>query len=76
MQDFGTGIDKKYQRKIFDLFFRAEMGEKKRTQGLGVGLYIASQIIKKHQGKIWVNSKKGEGSTFYFTFPLSPRQKI
>jgi signal transduction histidine kinase len=44
--------------------------EEKPFSGLGIGLYISSQIIKQHQGRIWVESTKRAGATFYFTLPL------
>ncbi len=68
VQDFGSGISKQEQKKIFDRLYRVKSGEK--NQGLGIGLYIASNIIKQHQGQIGVDSKLGKGSTFYFTIPL------
>ncbi len=70
VQDFGIGISKNNQNKIFDRFYR----EKGRTTdtygGMGLGLYISSEIIKRHKGKIWVESKKDEGSEFFFKLPL------
>jgi PAS domain S-box-containing protein len=69
-QDFGIGIPKERQEKLFDRFYRGE-GERESTYpGLGLGLYIASEIIKRLQGNIWVESEKGKGSTFYFSLPL------
>lgn len=68
VQDFGSGIEKKDQVKIFDRFFRAR--RKADMVGFGLGLYIAAEIIKEHNGRIWVESKHGKGSTFSFTLPL------
>ncbi len=69
--DFGIGIPKKYQAKIFDRFFRS-IGYKKETfSGLGLGLYIAEKIVRSHGGKIWVKSLAGRGSTFFFKLPLA-----
>lgn len=70
IQDFGSGITPKYQKKIFDRFFQIEQTESGKT-GLGIGLYISSAIIKAHEGKMWVESKIGKGSTFYFSLPKS-----
>ena len=69
VQDFGIGIDRKNIGKVFDRFFRTESVEKRKIEGLGLGLYISSQIIKRHNGRIWVDSEKAEGSTFYIALP-------
>jgi len=70
VQDFGIGIPKEQQGKIFERFFRAKGKEEKNIQGLGLGLYIAYEIVKEHKGKMWVDSKDGKGSTFYFSLPI------
>ena len=67
VQDFGIGISKEDQEKIFERFYRVYSGDEKTFPGLGMGLYISSDIIERHNGKIWVESEKGKGSTFYFT---------
>lgn len=66
--DFGVGISKHDQDLIFDRFYRVDKSVK-TISGLGIGLYICSEIIKRHNGKIWVESKEGKGSTFYFAIP-------
>ncbi len=68
VQDFGVGIDKDEQLKIFDRFYRVE--SEMHTQGHGLGLYIASDIVKRHGGDIWVESTPGKGSIFSFTLPI------
>lgn len=68
--DFGIGIPSEKVPKIFDRFYRVENTPHKFT-GLGIGLYIASEIIQRHNGSIWVESREGEGSTFHFTLPLN-----
>jgi two-component system phosphate regulon sensor histidine kinase PhoR len=67
--DFGIGLSDEQQHKIFERFYRVE-DKKNITSGLGMGLYISSEIINMHNGKIGVESKLGEGSTFYFDLPL------
>lgn len=72
VEDDGEGIPLSKQKYVFDRFFRIE--EKNATQiSSGLGLYIASEIIKLHNGRIWLKSKKGKGSTFYFSLPVSPK---
>ena len=66
--DFGIGIPKEKINKIFDRFYRVDEVSKD-FGGLGIGLFISSEIIKQHGGEIWVESKEGKGSTFYFSLP-------
>lgn len=68
VQDEGIGIVKENLPYIFDKFFRSENVESKFF-GLGLGLFISSQIIKRHKGQIGVESEYGSGSTFWFTLP-------
>lgn len=67
--DFGIGLSEEQKLKVFERFYRVE-DKKNMTSGLGMGLYISSEIINKHDGKLGVESKLGEGSTFYFDLPL------
>lgn len=60
IQDFGIGIPKEKQDKIFDRFYRAQENQKK-FQGLGIGLYISCEIVKQHGGKLWVESEESKG---------------
>lgn len=76
IQDFGIGINKEDHSKIFEKFYRSNGPEGERFPGLGLGLYIASEIVKSHGGKIWVESKRGEGSQFFFTLPLAKRTTL
>ncbi len=69
IQDFGIGIKKENVGKIFQQFFRINNQGKNTFPGIGLGLYISSEIIKKEGGKIFVRSKEGEGSVFSFTLP-------
>uniref|UniRef100_UPI003D7F2543 ATP-binding protein n=1 Tax=Pedobacter sp. TaxID=1411316 RepID=UPI003D7F2543 len=59
------------QESVFEKFFRVEETAI-QFQGLGIGLYISAEIIRRHGGQVGVNSKLGEGSEFYFTIPLDP----
>lgn len=69
IEDHGIGIEKKDQNHLFQRFFRVK-NTTKNYSGLGIGLYISSEIIERHSGSIWVESEFGRGSTFYFTIPL------
>ena len=67
--DNGIGIDPEYQKQIFEVFKRLHTREE--YPGSGIGLSVTQKIIKRHGGNIWVESELGEGSTFYFTIPIS-----
>lgn len=71
VQDFGIGIASKNLNKVFDQFYRVSGDTQNTFQGLGLGLYISSEIIRREGGKIWVESTEGEGSTFYFSLPVA-----
>ena len=66
IQDNGVGIDKKFQRLIFDKFFQAEDQTVKKPRGSGLGLAISKKIIELHNGQIWLESQVGRGSKFTF----------
>lgn len=70
VEDKGIGIDEKYQKKVFERLYQVTDPREKTYPGLGVGLYISSVIIRRHGGKMWIESRKGKGSTFYFSLPL------
>ncbi len=68
--DFGSGISEEQIEKIFNPFYRAgNEQEKKQISGSGLGLYISKEIIKQNGGDIWLETKAGKGSTFYFSLP-------
>jgi two-component system CheB/CheR fusion protein len=71
VKDQGIGIDKNQQKRIFDRLYQVTDAKEKKFPGLGMGLYISREIIKRHRGAIWVEGEKGKGSTFYFSLPLN-----
>jgi PAS domain S-box-containing protein len=72
IRDYGIGIAQEELEHIFDRFYRASAAAKSRAiQGLGMGLWIAREIVKQHGGQITVESKQGEGSTFCVELPFS-----
>jgi signal transduction histidine kinase len=70
VKDLGAGIRSEDQPKLFDRFYRVENEQVGMVSGFGIGLYLSAEIIKLHQGKIWVESEIGKGSTFYFILPV------
>jgi signal transduction histidine kinase len=70
VQDNGIGIDKNVHQEIFERFKQINHVGQGRSQGTGLGLAITKKIIEYHQGRIWVESKPGKGSTFKFTIPF------
>ncbi len=69
VKDFGKGVAKEDQQQVFERFFQANR-KSLSDQSVGLGLYIASEIIRQHEGTIGVKSAKGKGATFFFTLPL------
>jgi len=70
VQDFGIGIAPEQHEHVFERFFRVSHPEVKTFPGLGLGLFISAQIVRRHGGRMWVESQEGKGSTFFFTVPL------
>lgn len=73
VQDYGIGIPSENQKKIFDRFFRGVDSKKETFPGLGVGLYISSEITRRHGGSILVESKLNQGSTFTVVLPVKEK---
>lgn len=67
--DYGIGIPQNRQKDLFKRFYRVE-DTARRFSGLGIGLFISAEIVKRHGGRIWVNSSPRKGSTFSFSLPL------
>jgi PAS domain S-box-containing protein len=71
VRDHGMGISKQDIDKLFTPHYRAETRETEKIAGFGIGLYLCSEIIQRHQGKIWVESERDQGSTFKFSLPIN-----
>jgi PAS domain S-box-containing protein len=71
IKDNGAGLSEKDKKALFQRYFRG--GKTLRKVGTGLGLYLSKYIVEAHGGKIWVESKIKEGSTFYFSIPLSKK---
>jgi PAS domain S-box-containing protein len=70
VQDFGRGIPRDKQKKIFETFYQVDYNMDRTFGGAGLGLAISRGIVLAHGGEIWVESKPGKGSTFGFTLPV------
>ena len=71
VKDHGMGISEIDLPKLFDRFYRVQSDQTELISGFGIGLYLSAEIVLHHNGKIWVESKLGEGSTFHFSLPIS-----
>ena len=76
VQDFGRGIPKNKQNKIFEIFYQVDSGMDRKFGGIGLGLAISRGIVLSHGGQIWVESENGKGSIFRFTLPIKPVQDV
>ncbi len=70
IQDFGIGIAKEDVNRLFERYYRVD-NTAMRFEGLGLGLFIASEILKRHKGNFWLESEIGLGTTFFFRLPIS-----
>jgi signal transduction histidine kinase len=71
VRDQGMGISPQDIEKLFLPHYRVESKETEKIAGFGIGLYLCSEIIQRHNGRIWVESELGKGSTFNFTLPVN-----
>ena len=75
VRDSGPGITEADQAKIFQEFQQADSAVTREKGGTGLGLTISKRIVELHGGRIWVESRPGEGSTFSFTLPVRVEQQ-
>lgn len=78
VKDFGVGISTKYQKRVFERFFRADEKDRRslqsgesKTAGFGIGLFISFEMVQMMDGEIWFESEEGRGSTFYVSLPIA-----
>jgi signal transduction histidine kinase len=71
VDDEGMGIPEDAQKRIFDRFYRVESGETRGISGTGLGLSIVQGLVELHGGRIWVESRKPQGSRFTFSLPFA-----
>ncbi len=69
VKDRGVGISRDEKSRIFEKLYQVKANKEKAFPGFGMGLFIAKEIVKRHKGRIWVESEPGKGSTFYFSLP-------
>lgn len=72
VRDTGIGIAPDDQTHVFDKFYRVESARVSEIEGTGLGLAIAKSIVEGHDGRVWVESEPGQGSTFGFALPIAP----
>jgi two-component system sensor histidine kinase VicK len=72
VQDSGIGIPPNETKNIFTKFYRGTNATKFQTDGSGLGLWIARNIVRAHGGEMWAESELNRGTTFFFTLPVDP----
>ncbi|WGQ10220.1 PAS domain-containing sensor histidine kinase [Pedobacter gandavensis] len=70
VKDNGIGIKKKDLEQLFERYYRVKSEHNKFISGFGLGLHLSAEIIKRHNGKVWVESEINQGSSFYFSLPI------
>jgi hypothetical protein len=76
VSDTGCGISPENLERVFDRLARVDNGMEGSRNGLGLGLFIARDLVRLHGGRIWVESQLGQGSSFFFTVPVFSLAKI
>jgi signal transduction histidine kinase len=76
VSDTGPGIPEEYREKIFEKFSQVGEQESRRGRGSGLGLTFCKLVVEAHGGHIWVESQKGQGSTFTFTLPVAEIESV
>jgi signal transduction histidine kinase len=71
VRDEGLGIPPREQEHIFEKFYRLDPNLTRGVGGTGLGLYICRELVRRMGGRIWVASREGEGSTFFFELPVA-----
>ncbi|MGA7677066.1 MAG: ATP-binding protein [Dehalococcoidia bacterium] len=71
VSDSGSGIDSEDLPRVFDHFYKVDRSRHRGHGGAGIGLAMVKQLVELHGGKVWVESRKGKGSTFFFTLPVA-----
>jgi two-component system sensor histidine kinase VicK len=71
VRDSGLGIPPKEQRRIFEKFYRLDPNMTRGIGGTGLGLYIVRELVQRFDGKVWLESTEGEGSTFFVELPVA-----
>lgn len=75
VRDTGMGILKEQQERIFTKYFRGSNAVRTDTDGTGLGLFIAKNVVETHGGKIWFESQENKGTTFFFTLPVASQSE-
>lgn len=71
VRDYGIGIAPVHHKRVFERFYQVSNPLERTFPGLGIGLYLSSQIVERHQGYLWVESDVGQGATFFVRLPVS-----
>jgi len=71
VRDEGMGMNEQDAKQVFERYYRIVNNETQHISGFGIGLYLSAEIIYRHGGTIWVDSKLGKGSTFWFSLPIN-----
>ncbi len=75
VEDEGIGIPADQLSRVFDIFYRTTEAERRRTPGLGLGLFITRGIVERHGGRIWAESEVGRGTRVHVVLPLQPGEQ-